>query len=423
MQLPQLLRRLTGRTTPQPNTLEQFAASRRGRRISAQLMQQTDSLTRKDIAAWRAAWQMAIDYHTPQRARLYDIYTDCLVDLHLSGCIGQRKGKTLHKAFRLADTQGNEHTQATQMMQAGWFYDFMDLALDSRFWGHSLIQLGDVEGQGYDTRYTHVELVPRKHVCPEYGVVTTHPQDDWRTGTPYRTGPLSDWCVEVGLPRDLGLLLKCAPACISKKNMLSYWDMFGEVFGAPIRVARTSSTDAAEVARLETAMQQMGSAAWAVLSEGTDMEIKETSRGDAYNVYDRRVDRCNSELSKGVLMQTMTIDNGSSLSQSETHLEVFSDVVQADARMLQCVINDRLLPHMLRHGFPVQGLRFEWDDAATFSPEQQLAMERMLLDKYDIDPQYFIDKYNVAITGTRQDGGGNLRQDMTQQQCTDRFFA
>ena len=101
---------------------------------------------------------------------------------------------------------------------------------------------------------------------------------------------------------------------------------------------------------------------------------------------------------------------------------MFSDVVQADARMLQCVINDRLLPHMLRHGFPVQGLRFEWDDAATFSPGQQLAMERMLLDKYDIDPQYFIDKYNVAITGTRQDAGGNLLRQYGSQ-CTDPFFA
>ena len=57
---------------------------------------------------------------------------------------------------------------------------------------------------------------------------------------------------------------------------------------------------------------------------------------------------------------------------------------------------------MVKHGFPVKGLSFEWDNAATFSPAEQREMERVLLEYYEIDPQYFIDKYNVNITGIRQ---------------------
>ena len=147
----------------------------------------------------------------------------------------------------------------------------------------------------------------------------------------------------------------------------------------------------------------MGAAFWALFPEGTDIEIKESSRGDAYNVYDKRVDRCNSELSKGTLMQTMTIDSGSSLSQSETHLEIFEDVIAADARFIAYVVNDKLIPLMIKHGFPLKGLSFEWDNTATFIPAEQREMERMLLQYYDIDPQYFIDKYNIQITGVRAD--------------------
>ena len=73
--------------------LARFAKSSQGIKLTAQLMQQTDSLTKKDVATWRQAWQMAISIDTPRRSTLYDIYTDCLVDLHLTGCIGQRKGK------------------------------------------------------------------------------------------------------------------------------------------------------------------------------------------------------------------------------------------------------------------------------------------------------------------------------------------
>ena len=106
--------------------LIRFAKSKQGLKLTAQLMQQTDSLTKKDIATWRQAWQAAISIDTPNRARLYDIYTDCLVDLHLTGCIGQRKGKTLQKDFRLVGKDGKEKADATKLLQREWFNDFCD---------------------------------------------------------------------------------------------------------------------------------------------------------------------------------------------------------------------------------------------------------------------------------------------------------
>lgn len=389
-------------TSAEMARLAQFAKSRQGIKLTAQLMQQTDSLTKKDIATWRQAWQMAIGIDNPRRSILYDIYTDCLVDLHLTGCIGQRKGKTLQKDFLLVGSDGKKNEQITNLFKKEWFLDFIDLALDSRFWGHSLIQLGDIIRDNGDMRFSHVELVPRKHVCPEFGVILREASDDPRNGISYREGDFANWSIEVGKPRDLGLLLKCAPSCISKKNMLAFWDMFGEIFGAPMRVARTNTQDEKERSRIEQSLDNMGAAFWALFPEGTDIEIKESSRGDAYNVYDKRVDRCNSELSKGVLMQTMTIDSGASLSQSETHLEIFEDVIAADARFIAYVVNDKLLPLMVKHGFPVKGLSFEWDNTATFIPAEQREMERMLLQYYEIDPQYFIDKYNIQIAGTRK---------------------
>lgn len=159
-------------TDAEVDRLVRFAKSRQGLKLTAQLMQQTDSLTKKDIATWRQAWQAAISIDNPNRARLYDIYTDCLVDLHLTGCIGQRKGKTLQKDFRLVGKDGKENPEGTKLLQKEWFNNFCDLVLDSRFWGHSLIQLGDIVSDENGMRFEGMELVPRKHVCPEYGVIT-----------------------------------------------------------------------------------------------------------------------------------------------------------------------------------------------------------------------------------------------------------
>ena len=382
--------------------LYRFLKGREGRRATAELIRQTDSLTKKDIAMWRQAWQMAINVDNPNRALLYDIYADALVDLHLQGCIGQRKGMTLRKKFRLVGRDGKTDERATHLFEREWFNDFLALALDPRLWGHSLIQFGDIVSTGDGPAFAGVELVPRKHVCQEHGVLLRNISDDWRSGIPYREGELAKWCLEVGKPFDLGLLLMCAPQCISKKNMLAFWDMFGEIFGSPMRIAKATTTDDKERAKIEQALDNMTNSFWGLFPDGTDIEIKESSRGDAFNVYDKRVDRCNSEMSKGILNQTMTIDAGSSLSQSETHLDVFETVTESDQRMLSYVVNDRLLPLMASHGFPVAGCQFAWDDATAFTPSEQREAERLLLEYYEIDPQYFIDKYGVAITGTRQ---------------------
>ena len=73
-----------------------------------ELQRTTDSLTRKDMGDWRNAWQLAINIDSPNRQRLYDIYRDVDVDLHLSGCIQQREGFVLSRSFKLVNEKGDE---------------------------------------------------------------------------------------------------------------------------------------------------------------------------------------------------------------------------------------------------------------------------------------------------------------------------
>lgn len=375
----------------------------RARKTLIDLNIQTERLTRKDIADWRAAWQRALDVGNPNRNRLYDIYTDVGIDLHLTGCMGQRKGFVIRNGFKLVGKDGQTDERVTALFEAEWFDDFVSEVLDTRFWGASLLEFGQPVSIMGKPVFSSVSLVPRRHVRPEFGVIVKDQNDTPDMGVTYRDGAYADWCLEVGRPHDLGLLLKCSPSALSKKNMLAFWDGFGEIFGMPIRIARTASTDEKERSKLENMLSKMGAAFYGVFAEGTEIEIKESSRGDAYNVYDKRIDRANSEMSKGILNQTMTIDSGSSLSQSEVHLEVFEDVVEQDRKMLRNVVNNKLIPFMLRHGFPVEGMTFEWNDAIEYTPEQTRQVEQMLIQGgYEISPEYFSEKYGIEITGKRE---------------------
>lgn len=376
--------------------LAKEADVKRLRRQVIQLQRETDALIRRDIADWRTAWQLAIDVDNPDRRTLYDIYKDVDIDLHLSGCIEQRMGFVRSRSFKLSDDKGNENEWALVYFDTQWFKQLMGYILDSIYWGHSLIELGNVvtDGNGR-VCYDGVTLIPRKHVIPEYHIVTPTVYEDWRSGIDYHAEPFASWLIEAGRPDDLGIYLKAATQTIPKKNMMAYWDTFGEIFGMPMRIAKTTCRDDKELGKIEKMLANMGAEAYGLFQEGTEIEMVETGKTDAFNVYDKRIDRANSEMSKLVIGQTMTIEDGSSLSQSETHLKVFENLVENDCDMLRDIVNNQLIPRMIKHGFPLKGLHFDWDYSTDYTPEQQVAYETMIADRYDVEPKYFEDKYGM----------------------------
>lgn len=121
---------MTGRNSKNDHVIEtpygklnlaRTADRRRVQKIVAQLQRTTDALTRKDMADWRHAWQWAINIDNPNRQRLYDIYRDVDVDLHLSGCVEQRKGFVMARAFKIEDASGNVNDEAHHYFDQAWF--------------------------------------------------------------------------------------------------------------------------------------------------------------------------------------------------------------------------------------------------------------------------------------------------------------
>jgi hypothetical protein len=335
------------------------------------------------------------------------------MDLHLTGCRSQRSGFIKRKAFKLVDKSGEENPDITKYFKQTWFIDFVDIILRSIYWGTSLIELGDIIFTDDTIKFEEVKLVPMTHVIPEKGVILKYESDDWHNGYDYLHSEMANWCIQVGKTDDLGLLLKLAVQTIPKKNQMAFWDQFSEIFGMPIRIGKTNVQNPEERSQVENMLSKMGAAAWGLFPDGTDIEIKESSKTDSYKVYDMRIERANSEISKAILNETMTIDNGSSKSQSETHLNVFENLIESDADYVKNIINNELIPRMILHGFPIAGYLFDWDKGISYSPEQQMAYEEMIADQYEVDPDYYVKKYNVPIIGkkTSTASSANLKKD------------
>ena len=49
-------------------------------------------------------------------------------------------------------------------------------------------------------------------------------------------------------------------------------------------------------------------------------------------------------------------------------------------------------------------MRFVYDESIDYTPEQQVAFETMIADRFEVDPKYFIEKYNIPIIGKKERG-------------------
>jgi len=240
-------------------------------RRNIQKPQQQVYRVRQDILKWRNAITAAESIQNPQRYYLYQVYNDVVLDAHLTACIQQRKNLTLSTSFCVVDKNGKEDEKKTELIETKWFRDFLDLSLDSIFYGHSLIQFDSLVNDNFN----EVNLVPRQFVKPEFSIVTKNWGDT--VGINYKEAPFNEFCIGVGKPRDLGLLNKVAPLVIWKKNALSAWAQHQEIFGSPIRIGKTSSRDKKTTDNMDNMLKNMGVAAWGRFDTSDIIELIESN--------------------------------------------------------------------------------------------------------------------------------------------------
>ncbi|MEZ8102139.1 DUF935 domain-containing protein [Vibrio bivalvicida] len=142
-----------------------------------------------------------------------------------------------------------------------------------------------------------------------------------------------------------GLARLVAVMYMLKSFTVRDWWAFAEVFGIPVRVGKygpNASKD--DIRTLVNAIGRIASDAGAVIPESMKLELIETAKGNGGNTLFENIARwCDEQISKAVLGQTMTADDGSSQSQANVHNEVRLDIAEWDARQLQSCINEYLV--------------------------------------------------------------------------------
>jgi phage gp29-like protein len=166
-------------------------------------------------------------------------------------------------------------------------------------------------------------------------------------------------------PYGLGLAHWLYWPCFFKRFDVRVWLMFLEKFGLPTVVGKhPASASDAEKQKLLEAAEALQSDSAVTIPEGMMLELLEATRSGSA---DQAVfyDKMNAAISKIVLSQTMTTDDGASLSQAGVHLDVQQQVVKTDADLVCESFNAGPAKWLTEWNFPGAKLPQVWRQMPT----------------------------------------------------------
>lgn len=346
-------------------------------------------LWRKELNDWQTARFALYNSERPRTYPMQEVYEDIMLDGHLTGITENRTLRTTNKDY-IFNIGGVKDDKLTELIKdQEWFELLIEQAHKSTYYGYSLLWVKDFQ----KGEIREIELLPRGLVIPEQKVLLYNIDAD--KGIDY--SEIDDILLYAQFYGHVGLLEKAAVYTILKRHSWGSWDEFEELFGIPIRIAKIAS--GSETVKNEVAgwLEEMGSAPYGVFPLGTEVDIKENAKTDSFQVFYKKIEALDAELSKLVLHQTMTTENGSSKSQGNVHENTLAEVIYADEKKMLAFLNNRLIPAMRKLGYVIpEGAKIGVEK--TTDPNKQIAIDGVLIKEgYVLKKQYIEETYGVEI--------------------------
>lgn len=317
---------------------------------------------------WRNAIREAERAVLPQRYLMQLQYMDTVLDAHTKACLNTREGlqfERLGKAI-VCDNNGNVNKEWTAYFQKPWFRRWVKYVLEAKWFGYSLISMGDIIDGQFKNGEGGIVMIPRTHISPDRLCVQTVPQST--TGPQFLEEPYIKTHMYIATSDQhaltacgYGLLYEVTLLAIGIRDNLQFNQQFLEIFGMPFRWIQTDRTDAANLNHLEAGLALMGSLGYMIVNKDEEIHFEDTSKGSGFKGYGDLEMRIEKKISKIILGHSDAIDSAGKTPQQNSSTGMGSSpqalalarIEAEDGDFLSEIINERLFEFMRMNGINI----------------------------------------------------------------------
>jgi phage gp29-like protein len=338
-----------------------------------------------DIQKWRLAIQSA-ESLSFNRKQLYDIYAEILLDAHLRSITEKRVNAICNLQLRFFDEQNKEVDEIEMLIETSFFEQLLQEIVKAKIYGFTLLELDWQVSPDYKNK---TYSIPREHVKPELGIVVANSGDT--TGFDYTEHP---FVIFAGSKTDLGLLNQASPLVIYKRNNVSDWADYNELFGKPYPQGSYSNDDTADL--LTQAFEKAGFDAYMVAPEDAKITLHTSGSGSSNDNFKSLREAMNEELSILILGQNLTtkVSGDGSYAATSAHGEVEESIHTTDREFTLKVLNEQLIPILNNIGYKANG-HFDFVYTDDISIDKRIDIDTKVAGLVPIDDSYFYETYGI----------------------------
>ncbi len=377
----------------------------------------------QDIQMWKQAIRAFENINNPSRMLLYDLYDDILLDGQIEATWGKRQDAVLNQELIFV-RDGVEDEQIGRLLNSPDMRVIVKELHNAIAWGYTLIQINNIYFDEAEEVYKiDFDLIPRKHVHPEDGFECISRQQsmatkDWM----YMEQPLANYMLWAGEPYDKGLFAKAAQYVIYKRGGFGDWSQFAEMFGMPFRELIYDDYDEATRAKLEQGLQEWGAACYSLHPRSTELKIHPTGGSTGSNeVYDKLIAACDASISKTILGNTLTTEQGENGARSlgEVHKEVEDAKTASDKQFILAILNSKFRAILKHFGFNISGGDIWYRSQGKDWTELQTKWNviNSISDKLPVDDDYIYEEFDIP----KPDNYEQLKQELKMQHSFNPF--
>lgn len=343
-----------------------------------------------DTFQWTQAIMAAKQWDFTRRTRLYDMYESILLDTHLFGTLRQRRIAISQFPIEFVNKNGEVDDAIMDQIRAPWFREFLKSLLDPWAYGFAAYQFWKDE-DGF-IQFTNID---KRHIQP-------FTKEVLQLSSNMHGVPLDQFenTLFLGDPSDIGALATAVPWVLWKRQSVSDWVQFSQVFGMPIREYTYSAGDEQTRQQLIADATEQGANAIYIHPDQSDMNLIESgNKSGSSDLYKSLRDTCNEEISLLVLGNTLTSTSATHGTQAlgSVHEDQQDAITQDDRGYVLDVLNYHMTDIFANMGIQTEGGRFQYREDKKVDPYAQINVVTQLHNMgLPMDDDYLYETFGIT---------------------------
>lgn len=334
------------------------------------------------------------------RSKLIDLYDACVQqDAHLAGVLETLESEIIGERYVLArqNKKGKyvKDIAESKKIQGTQFTKIIKGIAEAKLYGFTALEImPDVDAR--TGRLKEVNIIERRNVLPDQRRIIRR-SGIWNPGWNFDSPQYSDNYVLIN-SGSLGAFSATTPLILAKKFTMANYVNFSHTYGQPIIHGKSESDNHQDRQRLANDIASAAQNKVVVTGLNDEVDIKTFTMSNSEHIFTGLIDHVNKEVSNLILgSESMAGAQQSYVGATKAHQDIYRDRVHSYRDYIENVMNEEIIPRLIKMGFISEGLEFKYSKQLEMSDQDRIELYNFLTDKYEVSPDEIEKDFGIVV--------------------------